>query len=728
MGRDCVVECVVTDSRNNAPKGALFVALCSSTGDGHDYIGAMVERGVEAFLVSRSSEDVVGKVVKKGGSFVVVEDTLVALQKLAAWHRGQFEGTVVAITGSNGKTIVKEWFAQLWDGANGRLFRSPRSYNSQLGVALSLLMIDGDEKVAFIEAGISKVGEMEKLEAMIKPNVGVFTNLGAAHSEGFESLEEKRCEKEKLFKNCRTVVRARGGETIEEINKNLVLDIYKELGLQPRMVELKGVAMRLEVKEGVRGSVIINDSYSNDITSLKIALDFAARMPACRRVLVLSDVLGGGEKEVEQLVKDHKIDLFIGVGETIVKHDYSCETIFFHSTDEFLSALKESWFGSSVVLIKGGRAFEFERVVNRLEKRKHTTVLEVNLEVMANNLAHYKSMVSHETKIMAMVKAGGYGSGTVEVAAMLEHRNVDYLAVAYADEGVELRKGGIHMPIVVLNSDCESYGVMIENRLEPEIYSFEALESFCEEAVKRGCERLPIHIKIDSGMHRLGFMKEHIGQLVSILNSQNAVYVASIFSHFAASEDHKEDDFTRSQAQYFRSCADVICEQVAEPVKPILHICNTAAIGRFPQYHFGMVRVGVGLYTHNVVSRLVSKIAQVKTLEVGETVGYNRRGKISGTTKIAILPIGYADGLFRAFGNGVAKFNVGGVLCPTIGNICMDTCIVDVSAVSNVKAGDEVVIFGQNPTADTLAKAIGTIDYEILTSVAGRIKRIYISE
>lgn len=723
VGDDREVVCVVTDSRNNAPKGALFVALESATNDGHRYIEDMKSMGCEAFLVRRI-EDGAGE---KCG-FVVVEDTLKALQRLATHHRKQFKGVVVAITGSNGKTIVKEWFAQMWDPKNGKLFRSPRSYNSQLGVALSLLMIEGDERVAFIEAGISKVGEMDRLEEMIKPDLGVFTNLGSAHGENFESETQKRDEKEKLFKNCNIVVRGGFGASIDEVNRRTVEDIYEALRLSFRESELKGMTMRLEVKEGVSGSVIINDSYSNDLTSLAIALDFADRTPAKRRVVVLSDLQGGGGDKVATLVADHKIDMLVGVGKEIAKTKFGCNTVFFETTEQFLIRYKQEWFSDSVVLIKGGRVFEFERIVGRLENRKHTTILEVNLARMAENLNYYRKLLKPNVKIMAMVKAGGYGSGGVEVGAMLEHQGVDYLAVAYADEGVELRRGGIRMPIVVLNSDSESYSVMIENCLEPEIYSFDALEKFVDQALRVGVAHFPIHIKIDSGMHRLGFTKEQMRELVERLRNQNAVYVASIFSHFAASEDQSEDEFSTLQYNYYKQCADAIVNGIDQSERPILHICNSAAIERFGDRHLDMVRLGIGLYTKTPVSRLVTRIAQVKRLEVGETVGYNRRGKIESETVIAILPIGYADGLFRALGNGVGRFNVGGKLCPTIGNICMDTCIVDVTAVEGVKAGDEVVVFGDMPTACTLASLVNTIDYEILTSVSQRIKRIYISE
>lgn len=720
IGGDQEVTCVVTDSRNNAPFGALFVALSSGTNDGHKYIGAMIERGCGAFLVT--------KVEHENGSFIVVRDTLSALQKLARYHREQFKGVVVAITGSNGKTIVKEWFAQLWNSKNGKLFRSPRSYNSQIGVALSLLMIEGDEAVAFIEAGISKVGEMERLEWMIKPDVGVLTNIGAAHSDGFENDSQKRCEKELLFKRVSKIVCAPVGNDIDVVNRETVIEIYKALGLSYKEGDLKSVAMRLELKEGICGSVIVNDSYSNDITSLGIALDFADRTPAKRRVVVLSDIASGDPKAVAQLVRDHKIDLVVGVGHNISKTAFDCQTILFENTTELLQNIDNEWFDDAVVLVKGGRVFEFERVVQRLENRTHTTVLEVNLERMAQNLKHYKTIIGAQTKIMAMIKAGGYGSGGVEVAAMLEHRGVDYLAVAYADEAVELRRGGIHAPIVVLNADCQSYQTMIENNLEPEIYSFDALQRFANEVVRVGATAYPIHIKIDSGMHRLGFSQGDINSLIEQLNAISVLKVASIFSHFAASEDPTEDEFSTMQFDYFKRCADQICNDITQNEKPLLHICNSVAIERFPQRYLDMVRLGVGLYTKTTVSQLVTRIAQVKNLVSGDTVGYNRRGVVDKPTKIAILPIGYADGLFRALGNGVGKFNVGGVLCPTIGNICMDTCIVDVTLANDVKEGDRVVIFGDNPTPKQLATSINTIDYEILTAVAQRIKRIYISE
>lgn len=717
------VDNIITDSRNNVPNGALFVALKSDTNDGHKYIENLESRGVRAFLVENRDA-----IKNQHSGYVLVENTLVALQTLAAYHRSQFKGTVVAITGSNGKTIVKEWFAQMWDSNNGKLFRSPRSYNSQLGVALSLLMIEGDEKVAFIEAGVSKVGEMSALEAMIKPDVGVFTNIGAAHSEGFISAEDKLKEKEILFKNAKTIIRAPKEGNIDQINLKTVISIYNTLKTSYLNTQPKSVNMRLEVKEGINGSIIINDSYSNDITSFAIALDFAQRTPTKRRVVILSDIAGNDYITVNQLLNDHKIDLLVGVGDNISKAKYDCQTMFFNSTDQFITNFDPKELAESVVLVKGGRVFEFEKIVKKIQKRTHMTVLEVNLEKMVANLNHYRKLIKPTTKIMAMVKASGYGSGNLEVASVLEHQNVDCLAVAYADEGMMLRRGGIHTPIVVLNSDNESYEVMIENRLEPEIYSFETLEKFIDQAVRASVSGLPIHIKIDSGMHRLGFLENEIETLIDRLNSQNVVYAASVFSHFAASEDPNEDSFSQYQFNYYKRCADNISNNVKQSVKPIQHICNTAAIERFPDRHLDMVRVGIGLYTKEVVSSLVTKIAQIKTYEVGETIGYNRRGVVNKRTKVAVIPIGYADGLFRTLGNGVGKFNIGGILCPTIGNICMDTCMVDISEVTNAQTGDRVVIFGQYPTAKQLAQSIGTIDYELLTAVAPRIKRVYISE
>lgn len=716
MGIDRTVRHIATDSRNQVAPDSLFVAISGTTHDGHNHIAEMVDRSVCCFIVQQQPT--------LPGSYIVVQNSLIALQLLAAAHRATYSGDVVAITGSNGKTVVKEWFAQLWSGENGKLLRSPRSYNSQLGVALSLLMIQGDERLVVIEAGISQPGEMARLEAMIRPTIGVMTNIGDAHIQNFVSQEELRLEKMELFKHVRHVVSA--DNTIANVNRrncDLVVRLYDYLGLAHHSTdELQPIAMRLELKEGVHNSMIINDSYINDLASLDIALDYQNRLHVEHKILIFSD-FAGSYTAVAERVRRHQITLFIGVGRELKANRalFDENAIFYNSTDEFITQFDTKLLTNSSVLLKGSRSAAFERISAVVENRTHTTVLEVDLDAMAANLNHYRSKLSSECRTMAMVKAHSYGSGSVEVAAMLQHQLVDYLAVAFADEGITLRRGGIHMPIVVLNSDPHSFQSMIDNALEPEIYSFSSLEAFTNIVKSNGISEYPIHIKLDTGMHRLGFAPQDMAELNRLLSSRNTVKICSIFSHFAVADDPTQDDFTRSQIARFKQMASCL-------PKALWHICNTAGIERFAEAHLDMVRLGIGLYTgFQVVNRLKTKIVQIKTIPPGDTIGYGRHGKPTVDTPIAIIPIGYADGLNRHLSCGVGKVCISGVLCPIVGNICMDTCMVDISGVPDARQGDDVIIFGDNPTIQTLAESLDTISYEILTGISSRIKRVYIN-
>ena len=726
-GNDLTITSVATDSRNHIPSAALFCAIDGLNHNGNKFIDEVAERGINAFLCNT-------KPTNDSASYVLVENTLDSLQKLAEFHRSNFNGEVVAITGSGGKTIVKEWFAQMWDSKNGKLLRSPMSYNSQLGVALSLLMIEGNEKLVFIEAGISMAGEMKLLEQMIKPTVGVFTTIGEAHSENFSSIEQKQSEKEILFKNTRHVIRQTKKDSIIESNLQTAIDIYNYLDISHKQpTNIGDIAMRLEVREGIAGSLLINDSYSCDITSLTIALDFADRYTLKRKVVILSDMVNPNTdySVVSELIKAHKIDLLIAVGTNIfdkMNNNLTCDVKYFNSKENLLHNIHEEWFTEAVVLIKGASKYGFNEIATRLEKFTHTTILEVNLATMVENLNYYRGQLSAQTKIMTMVKADSYGAGTTEIASMLQHHGVDYLAVAFADEGVGLRKAGVHMPIVVLNSDPESYQTMIQHRLEPEIYSLKSLHKFIAHGNSCGSYNLPIHIKLDTGMHRLGFLQEDIDELIETLNMNDTVSVSTIFSHLAAADDPQHDEFTNSQITTFKKICNHLRNNIKQVQEPLCHICNSAGIERFPDAHMDMVRLGIGLYQHTPVSRLLTRIVQIKNLLPPETVGYMRNGKLTKPSRIAIIPIGYADGLNRALGNGAIQFSVQNTLCPTIGNICMDTCMVDITnAPSNINEGDLVEIFGLNTTANDLAKALNTIDYEILTSVSKRIKRVYIN-
>ena len=782
LGADRTVRSISTDSRNHIarPGESLFVALSGPSHDGHQYIAELYRRGVRSFLagyVPHNARDTM-----PDASFVTVPDTLEALQTLAAWHRSQYNGTVVAVTGSNGKTVVKEWIAQLWPESAGKLLRSPRSYNSQLGVALSLLMIEGDEQLVVIEAGISQPGEMERLEAMIRPQIGILTNIGGAHSENFNSDEQKLDEKLKLFRGSEAIIYHADSPLIaKHIGKRYgkepaklhgwIADemtgitscfgdyascenaahaavLYKLLGITPKpFAELQPVAMRLELREGILGSTVINDSYNSDLTSLGIALDYLDHNAGERdKALILSDILqtslGPEElyRQVATLVREHGISDFTGIGPEIGSAAHHFLSIlgpehahFYATTDDFLRHTDKERFAGQYILIKGSRAFGFERISRLLEKRTHTTTLEVNLTALANNLGHFRAMLRPETRVMVMVKAHSYGTGSGEIAAMLQHEGVDYLAVAFADEGIALREAGIHLPIVVLNSDPGSFAVMADYELEPEIYSFASLRNYAAEMRSRGITGAPIHLKMDTGMHRLGFVAEDLPELCAILREERAVKVRSVFSHLAASEDPAEDEFTRGQIALFDRMSRTVIDALGD-TSILRHICNSAGIARFPEAHFDMVRLGVGLYgiegggELQAAATLKTQIVQIKNLTDGDTVGYNRRGIVSGPTRTATIPIGYADGMDRRLGRGAASVLVRGVLCPTIGNICMDTCMIDISTLPEASVGDEVVIFGERPTVRELATIMGTISYEVLTSISARIKRIYVRE
>ncbi|MCC8063136.1 MAG: alanine racemase [Rikenellaceae bacterium] len=780
-GSDRRVTAVATDSRNHIarPADTLFAALSGPSHDGHQYIGELYRRGVRSFLTGYVPDNAAQAM--PGATFVTVPDTLEALQALAAYHRSQYNGTVAAVTGSNGKTVVKEWIAQLWPEKAGKLLRSPRSYNSQLGVALSLLMIEGDEQLVVIEAGISQPGEMERLEAMIRPQIGILTNIGGAHSENFNSDEQKLDEKLKLFRGAEALIyhadspliarhvkkycgqeparlhgwtatemgdiTAHFGDYASRENASHVAALYKLLGIAPKpFTELQPVAMRLELREGILGSTVINDSYNSDLTSLGIALDYLDHNAGERpKALILSDILQTSlrpeelYRQVTALVGEHGIGDFTGIGPNIGSAAHHFLNLlgpehahFYATTDDFLRHTDKERFAGQYILIKGSRTFGFERISRLLEKRTHTTTLEVNLTALADNLGHFRAMLKPETRVMVMVKAHSYGTGSGEIAAMLQHEGVDYLAVAFADEGIALREAGIHLPIVVLNSDPGSFAVMADYDLEPEIYSFASLRNYAAEMRSRGITGASIHLKMDTGMHRLGFVPGDLPELCTLLKAKPGVKVRSIFSHLAASEDPAEDEFTRKQIALFDKMSRTVIDALGDP-SILRHICNSAGIARFPEAHFDMVRLGVGLYgienpELQVAATLKTQIVQIKELDNGDTVGYNRRGVVGGPTRTATIPIGYADGMDRGLGRGAGHVCIRGVLCPTIGNICMDTCMVDISALPEAAEGDEVVIFGEKPTVREVAQVLGTISYEVLTSVSARIKRIYVRE
>ncbi len=769
-GADIEVDEVETDSRNCAfGKNTLFVAIRGANHDSHDFIPQMITRGVRAFVVERETA------LDSGCGAVVVGNSVAALQRLAEHYRGMLHGTVVGITGSNGKTVVKEWIAQSVP-SDVKLFRSPRSYNSQLGVALSLLMAEGDEDLVLVEAGISQCGEMERLQRMIRPDIAIFTSIGDAHQENFGSLRQKVEEKMLLARGARTfiyhggyadVARAAGmlPADVEKIdaadmpvpyftdvasvrNGQIVEAFCKAMGYpQPDFGELQPVAMRLEVKEGINNSLLVNDAYNSDINSLAIALDYLHGVAAGRAAtLVLSDISQSGMADCElyarvaELVVESGVGRFIGIGEKISAQRAlfaDVESEFYTSADEFLHRMGRDDFADRAILLKGSRASRFEKIAHALERKVHTTVLEVDLDAMVHNLNYFRSRLSPETKLTAMVKASSYGAGDAEVAQVLQHHGVNYLAVAFADEGIILREKGIAMPVVVLNADAGSFDRMVENRLEPEIYSFSSLQAFAEAVGRYGERHYPIHIKLDTGMHRLGFVGDEIDELVGRLNEcGERVRVATVFAHLSCADDPAQDDFTRLQIERFASMSGRLADGLPYPI--IRHTANSAAIERFPEAKFDMCRLGLGLYgfgfEHNdglrPVSTLRTRIVQVRHRAAGEGIGYGRAQRLTRDSVIATVPIGYADGLDRHLGCGSWSMLVNGRPAPVVGRICMDSCMLDVTDIDGVAEGDEVLVFSPyaGNTPEDMAAVLGTIPYEILTSVSSRVKRIYTKE
>ncbi len=797
-GSDRPVERVIVDSRTPAVGGdTLFVAIRTASRDGHAYIGDLYARGVRGFIVGPGF-DTAG--FPEAG-FVQAADTLAALQALAAHHRSRFKGRVVGITGSYGKTIVKEWIAQLTPpGVN--VFRSPKSYNSQIGVPLSVLMIEGSEDYAVIEAGISEPGEMAALREIIRPDVGIITAIGDAHAENFVSQKDLLYEKMGLFKECRTIIydgeypeigpalrkkypgarltdaagTVGGEDDFTRRNASLALCFWRTEGYDipaGAADSLQPVAMRLEVKEGLYGSVIINDTYNSDINSLAIALDYLGRAAGKRpEMVVMADmaVAAGREEETYRraaaLVGAAGIDRFVGIGPAMTSHSamFGAKSSFFASADDFLRSVTSAELGGRAILIKGGARMQFGRISHALERRSHTTVMEIDLDAMIHNLRLCRSRLTpggngrcgfddkggcrSETigtaqpslqdimniGVMPMIKASAYGHGTFEIANTLQQQGVDYLAVAFADEGVDLRESGITMPIVVLNADAGSFELMIRHRLEPEIYNFISLGEFTTLLKRHGEQRYPIHIKLDTGMHRLGFGEKDIERLnAALAETSRYARVSTVFSHLAAADDPAEDDFTRGQIAAFDRMSRAITASLPYPVRR--HLANTKGIERFPEANFDMVRLGIGLYGIGMegarkVASLRTGIVNIAELPADETVGYSRRGVLTRASRIATIPIGYADGLNRRLSCGAWAVLIHGRTAPIVGNVCMDSCMVDITDIPEVKVGDEVVIFSDAPgnTVEDMARVLGTIPYEVLTSVSARVKRIYTKE
>jgi len=784
------------------PQAALFFALKGKHHNGHKYITDLYKKGVRNFVVSEQKDFA----TFEGAHFILVKDTLKALQELAAFHRNKFDLKTIGITGSNGKTIIKEWLFQLLH-KNYSIVRSPRSYNSQTGVPLSVWQIKKEHQLGIFEAGISEMNEMAKLQKIINCTIGLFTNIGPAHSEGFTSIEEKINEKIKLFENAKTIVycsddpriaqamtrfddkehftwstqfdadlkitsvekKPNGSSSIIGIFKREIHQIFipfhdaahienaihcwailLHLGIHPnsileRMKNLEPVAMRLEIKDGINGCAIINDSYNSDLNSLQIALHFLEQQSNQKKhTLILSDILQSGQtlqdlyKEVAEIIIEKKVDRLIGIGTDIKNIDSflpnNFDKKFYPDTNSFIEKFDTNNFRSESILIKGARQFSFERIAHLLSHKVHKTVLEIDLNALTHNLHVYTQYLQPGTRMMVMVKASAYGTGSYEVARLLEFNKVDYLAVAYADEGTSLREAGIQLPIMVLNPDEQSFDQIIRHQLEPEIYNLRLLKSLIHYLPKG--KEVAIHLKMDTGMKRLGFNEVDLKDLLVLLKANKNLKIQSVFSHLAASEDDQEDAFSKQQVAKFEKLYSLLVEGLG--YQPLKHILNSSGIVRFPEHQMDMVRLGIGLYgidsseeiQHQlkVVQRLKATISQIKQVAPGETIGYSRKGKAEKPLRIATISIGYADGLLRGAGNGNFAVYVNGKPAPTIGNVCMDMCMIDITPYPEVQEGDEVIVFGDQPSIRDLAKSLGTISYEVFTNISSRVKRVYFQE
>ncbi|MEF8845442.1 MAG: bifunctional UDP-N-acetylmuramoyl-tripeptide:D-alanyl-D-alanine ligase/alanine racemase [Bacteroidales bacterium] len=802
-GSEAIIRHLAIDSRKIfSAKDTAFFAIEGERHDGHDYIPGLWNKGVKNFVVSRLPDHMEDY---PHANFVKVHSALRALQQFAAYHRNQFDYPVIGITGSNGKTIVKEWIHHVLEDQY-KIIRSPKSYNSQVGVPLSVWGMSKEYNLAMFEAGISQPTEMFRLENIIRPDIGIFTNIGEAHQENFRDLQQKIDEKIQLFeesevliyckdhdrihkrikvsdqlKNKQFVTWSLEGDSdlnIEQINKGnthttiegeyherevkvvipyidrgsvenaihvWLLMLHLGIGeglIRRRMADLPVIAMRLEMKKGINHCTLINDSYNSDLGSLDIALNTLNHQNQHRKkTLILSDILQSGREErelyneVADRVQRNKVDRLIGIGESISANQdcFGLPKKFYSSTEQFLAALSEQNFYDEAILLKGSRKFHFEKISHALGEKMHQTLLEIDLDAMVDNLNYFRSLLKNGTRIMAMVKAFSYGSGTYEIANLLQYQRVDYLGVAFADEGVTLREAGITMPIVVMNPEEESFGLMLDYELEPEIYNFHVLGKFSEMVHNYGSTEYPVHIKLDTGMNRLGFKPLEVDALIDQLLDRNFLKVHSVFSHLAASDEPAQDAFTKSQISLFESLSDKITISLGYPV--VRHILNSAGIERFREFQFDMVRLGIGLYGISAVdqsqlrniSTFKSTVIQVKEVAKGSTIGYGRKGKADHHMKIAVIPVGYADGFSRALSNGVGRLYINGYYVPVVGDICMDMCMADITN-CEIKEGDEVIVFGDQIPVTELAEKMHTIPYEIFTGISERVKRVYYQE
>jgi len=789
------------DSRTiYANNNSLFFALKGRNSDGCQYISALYKKEAFNYVVEKLPTDLAQYA---NANFIVVSNTLQALQSLCAYHRQQFKIPVTAITGSNGKTVVKEWLYELMQ-YDKKVVRSPKSYNSQIGVPLSVWLLRPDHEFAIFEAGISQPDEMQNLSQLLAPDYGIFTNIGDAHQENFVHITQKIKEKLRLFDSCKLLVYCKDYEDIHQqitqrlnttakllawslkVDADFTIRMEREsehitkliglfrgmtytlqipfidhasiencihiwvfllyLGydnyiLNERFRLLSRINMRLELKAGMNDCTIIDDCYNSDLVSVKIALDLLGQQSKTRRTVILSDILQTtGDKaklygQLANMLQLSNIDRLIGIGSdiTIYASLFQPNAQFYESTEAFIENFDANNFRDEAILLKGARSFQFEAITSLLQKKTHRTILEIKLNAIIHNLNYYRSLLKPNVKIAAMVKAFSYGHGGYEIANLLQNHKIDYLSVAYIDEGVELRKAGINLPIMVMNPESQSFPTIIKYQLEPVIYSFDHLQLLHQSAKHEHNNKFSFHIEVETGMHRLGFTEDELPELLNLLQRLNNLELKSIFSHLAASEDSNLDNFTQLQTRRFESMSQTITAKL--PYRVMRHLLNSAGIERFPEAQFDMVRLGIGLYGYSQcnadklvnVSTLKTNISQIKEVSQHETVGYGLKGKLGRNSLIATVPIGYADGFDRRLGNRRGKMLVKNTLCEVVGNVCMDMCMLDVTDIQAVQ-GDEVIVFGDSYPIFKIAQLLDTIPYEVMTSMSGRIKNVYVME
>jgi alanine racemase len=783
---------LVIDSRKAiVNEGTLFFGIIGERNDGHDHLHELYQKGIRQFVVEKEFP----KALLSGANVLLVKSSIQALQAITTFHRKQFTIPIIGITGSNGKTIIKEWLYQLLS-KEYNIAKNPGSYNSQVGVPLSVWQLQPYHQLGIFEAGISRTGEMQKLQKIINPSIGIFTNVGSAHDEGFANEEEKIREKLTLFKATKILIYCKDQRSVHDaihahglpslawsFQQNAAIQIqnkdshyevvfdtkqysftlafhdqasientfhcialmlylgYDQLQIQERITTLRSIPMRLELKEGINQTQVIDDTYNNDLGGLQISLDFlSSQHQKKNKKLILSDIHQSGlsaeelSKRIAEKVNKSNLNFFVGIGAVIskYKHYFTVPAEFYSDTHSFLQQYDSEKFHNEVILVKGARNFEFEKIVAQLQRKVHGTIMEIDLGAMVHNLNFFKSRLKPRTKIMAMVKAFAYGSGSNEVASLLQYHNADYLGVAYADEGVELRKHNITLPIMVMNPSEESFPTIVAYSLEPEVFNFKILQSFLNFLNGRSCK---IHIKLDTGMHRLGFDGNDIEALIAILVAHPNVQVASIFSHLAGADERAHDDFSNQQGQRFMAEAEQISNAIG--YRPLYHILNSPGILRLPHLQLDMVRLGIGLYgvdptSENFyqlkpVASLKTIISQIKHINIGESIGYGRSGKADMPMTTATIAIGYADGFNRAFSRGVGEVLINNKRAKVIGNVCMDMTMVDITGIQATE-GDEVIIFGKDLPIQEVAAKINTISYEILTNTSERVKRIFVAE